>query len=180
MELTTRVNAGEALGNRILKVNHAGEHGAVNIYAGQRWIGRWTAPDLLPQLAEFQQHEQGHRALFAEEIGKREVRRCRRYYFCGAGGFLLGCVSALCGRAAIAATTVAVERVVLGHLDQQITVLRGHDDVAAGVISKIVAEEREHHDSAKSQLPATSFWVKVFTPVVAISTELVIWLGMHL
>jgi ubiquinone biosynthesis monooxygenase Coq7 len=32
MEVTARLAADETLGDRVIKVNHAGEHGAVNIY----------------------------------------------------------------------------------------------------------------------------------------------------
>jgi 3-demethoxyubiquinol 3-hydroxylase len=35
MEIIARLAADETLGDRIIKVNHAGEHGAVNIYRAQ-------------------------------------------------------------------------------------------------------------------------------------------------
>jgi 3-demethoxyubiquinol 3-hydroxylase len=47
--------------------------------------------------------------------------------FCGVGGFALGLVTGLCRRAAIAATTVAVEAVVLRHLEAQIAALASVD-----------------------------------------------------
>ena len=37
-------------GDRILRVNHAGEHGAVNIYAGQIIGTRWTASHMVDEL----------------------------------------------------------------------------------------------------------------------------------
>jgi len=42
---------------RILKVNHAGEHGAIRIYRSQVAIARWRAPDVVPQLEEMLAHE---------------------------------------------------------------------------------------------------------------------------
>lgn len=48
------------LGNRIIKVDHAGEHGAINIYTGQMLVARVTAPDLLEELREFRSHEMRH------------------------------------------------------------------------------------------------------------------------
>lgn len=36
------------LGARILKVNHAGENGAVHIYLAQAAVARWTAPSFGP------------------------------------------------------------------------------------------------------------------------------------
>ena len=85
IELSANLNPRKALGGRILKVNHAGEHGAVNIYAGQLIFARFTARGMLPALAECQQHEQGHRALLQVELARRGIRRCRSYHFCGVG-----------------------------------------------------------------------------------------------
>jgi 3-demethoxyubiquinol 3-hydroxylase len=42
--------AEKGLADRIIKVNHAGEHGAVNIYAGQILMARLTARDMLSDL----------------------------------------------------------------------------------------------------------------------------------
>jgi demethoxyubiquinone hydroxylase (CLK1/Coq7/Cat5 family) len=66
-------NAGEGVhGNftavrtiaRILKVNHAGEHGAIRIYRSQIAIARWRSPDVVPKLEEMLAHEVSHRARF--------------------------------------------------------------------------------------------------------------------
>ena len=125
MELGARVLAADGLGGRILKVNHAGENGAVNIYSGQLLMARLTAPSLVPELREFRSHEEGHREIFRSELEQRGVRRCRSYLLCGLGGYALGLVTGLFGRGAIAATTVAVERVVLAHLKKQLELLEG-------------------------------------------------------
>ena len=80
---------------------------------------------------------------------------------------------------AIAATTVAVERVVLRHLVHQMELLRSEDEAAIKAISAIVDEERQHHDQSASHVRADQFWSKVLSPVVAASTETVIWIGMR-
>lgn len=170
----------ETLGDRFLKVDHAGEHGAVNIYRGQAWAARFTAPDLLPELREFHAHECGHRALFAAELQRRARRRCRSYALCGIGGWALGLITGLLGRGAIVATTVAVERVVLRHLHEQCATLRSRDAAAFTTISAIVAEETEHHDRSAERLSPDSWWMKTIAPIVSASTETVIWLGMRL
>jgi ubiquinone biosynthesis monooxygenase Coq7 len=171
---------GSPLGGRILKVDHAGEQGAVNIYRAQIFMARWTAPSLVPELREFKSHEEGHRALFWAELQRRGVRRCRSYWLCGTGGWVLGLLTGLLGRHAISATTVAVERVVLGHLKEQLRELSGKDEAAAHVISQIVEEEQLHHDLSASHVRVDHVWTKVLSPVVAASTETVIWLGMRL
>ncbi|MET3475145.1 demethoxyubiquinone hydroxylase family protein [Variovorax atrisoli] len=168
------------LGGRILKVDHAGEQGAVNIYRAQIFVAQWTAPSLVPELREFKSHEERHRALFWAELQRRGVRRCRSYWLCGIGGWVLGLLTGLLGRHAIAATTVAVERVVLVHLKTQLRELTGKDETAVHVISQIVEEEQLHHDQSASHVRAGHVWTKLLSPVVAASTETVIWLGMRL
>jgi len=167
-------------GDRILKVNHAGENGAVHIYAAQVVLARFTAPSMVAELREFKQHEEGHRAIFAAELSRRAVRRCRSYHLCAVGGYLLGLITALFGRSAIAATTVAVEHVVLSHLQEQLQALAATDPAAAEAVSKILAEEQHHHDQSASHLVAGQFWPSVLRPIVSASTESVIWLGMRL
>ena len=176
----TSQNPQTAIAGRILKVNHAGENGAVHIYAGQILLAHLTAPSLVSELVEFKAHEEKHRAIFWAELERRNLPRCRSYWLCAAGGFTLGILTALFGRRAIAATTVAVERVVLGHLKQQLHVLAGKDEAAVAAIAKIVAEEQHHHDQSASHIVSGQFWPRILSPIVAASTESVIWLGMHL
>ena len=174
------VVAGTALGDRILKVDHAGEHGAVNIYLAQAWVARWRAPELVPLLREFRVHEEGHRARFGALLASRGRRRCRSYVLCGLGGWVLGFVTALLGRAAIAATTEAVENVVLGHLREQMHALADSDWPVCAAVAAIVAEEVTHRDTGEALGDPGAFWPRVVTPVVRVSTEAVIWTGMRL
>ncbi len=87
-----------------MKVDHAGEHGAVNIYRAQLFACRWRRPDITSELREFLDHEMRHREIFAAELIRRGRPRCRSYHLCGLGGFALGLITGICGRASIAAT----------------------------------------------------------------------------
>jgi len=180
VEIAARLNRGESLGDRVLKVNHAGEQGAINIYRGQILASRLRAPRLVAELREFQTHEERHRAIFWAELQRRGRRRCRSFHLCGVGGFLLGAITGLLGPSAVAATTVAVERVVLQHLEAQLRVLRDADPAAHAAVLAIVREEREHHDRAALETRQGAFWPCILLPVVSFSTEAVIWLGMRL
>jgi 3-demethoxyubiquinol 3-hydroxylase len=179
MEIAARLSPGESIGDRILKVNHAGENGAVNIYRGQLLCSRFRAPALVGELREFQSHEERHRALFWAELQRRDRPRCRSYHLCGFGGYFLGLVTGLAGPSAVAATTVAVERVVLRHLEAQLAHLAEMDAEAHAAVSAIIRDEREHHDRALESKQGM-FWPRVLLPVVSASTEAVIWLGMKL
>lgn len=167
-------------GDRVIKVDHAGEHGAICIYRAQILLARLTAPAIVAELTEFRTHEERHRSLFGAELAQRGCRRCRSYWLCGLGGYVLGVLTGLCGSKAIAATTAAVEQVVLRHLQQQIDDLRDSDPAAVSVISSIVDDERLHHDASARRLDGSSRWSRTITPIVAAATEAVIWLGMHL
>ncbi|WP_260581833.1 demethoxyubiquinone hydroxylase family protein [Sphingopyxis sp. PET50] len=180
MMLAARLDQDESLGDRVIKVDHAGEHGAICIYRAQHWLARWTAPAMRTELDEFLEHERGHRALFGAELERRGRRRCRSYHLCGIGGFVLGTLTGLAGAGAIAATTVAIERVVLRHMHQQIAMLDGRDAAAVATLRAIVAEEQEHHDRSVDQLGKSRAWSAVIAPIVSASTEAVIWLGMRL
>jgi 3-demethoxyubiquinol 3-hydroxylase len=180
MELTARQTGTPDLGGRMIKVDHAGEHGAVNIYAGQIIAARFTARHLVRELTEFKAHEERHRAIFGAELARRGRPRCKSYWLCGIGGWLLGVITGLLGSNAIAATTVAVERVVLKHLGEQVDALMLIDPKAVKAILAIVEDERKHHDRSRAQLDADSLWPRVLTPIVSASTEAVIWLGMRM
>jgi ubiquinone biosynthesis monooxygenase Coq7 len=179
MELTAQALGAKDLGDRIMKVNHAGEHGAINIYRGQIFMARLTARRLVNELIEFRSHEERHRALFGAELQRRRRPRCKSYWLCGFGGYVLGLLTGLFGASAIAATTVAVESVVLRHLEQQLAALQGIDPAAIAAISSIVTEEKEHHDHSVRLAQAGRFWPKILTPIVSAATEFVIWLGMR-
>jgi len=180
MALAARLKRGETLGDRVMKVDHAGEHGAVCIYRAQHWFARWRAPEMLPELDHFLAHERGHRERFAAELRRRGRRRCRSYLWCGLGGFVLGAITGLAGRSAIAATTVAIERVVLRHMEEQVEELTGLDLEAVAALRGVIVEEQEHHDLSAVRLPSGGLWLTIINPVVGASTHLVIWLGMRL
>ena len=89
-------------------------------------------------------------------------------------------MTGLLGSKAIAATTAAVESVVLRHLEQQVALLREHDPAAVCAITAIIAEEQAHHDRSLAHIRAGTFWPRVLMPIVSASTEAVIWLGTRL
>jgi len=180
MDVAVQPSAVPALADRYLKVNHAGEHGAICIYTAQIHVARWTSRSLVPELVEFRSHEVRHRSIFLAELRRRNRPRCRSYWLCGAGGYFLGFLTALCGRSAISATTAALERVVLRHLEQQLLSLGSSDPQASAAISAIISDEKEHHDRSAAHAKAGWFWPRVISPVVAVSTEFVIWSGMRL
>lgn len=180
MDAAATIPASSELGNRILKVDHAGEQGAICVYRAQRLIARMTAPSLCEQLADFLVHEKRHRSIFGAALMKRGLRRCRSYALCSLGGYVLGVVTALMGRKAIAATTIAIEAVVLRHLADQHDQLVIIDPGAADLIASIVQDEQSHHDRSLDEIDVDTIVLRSLRSIVSQATEAVIWLGMKL
>ncbi len=178
MEVIARLTADEMLGDRIIKVNHAAEHGAVNIYRAQLLVSWRRKSDLKSQLREFLEHEKRRRAIFAVELNRRRRHRYRSYWRCGIGGFVLGLVTGCCGVRSIPATTV--ESVVLRHLQAQVAALSSVDLAAVSAIKSIYDDELAHRDGAAFGSRADMFWVRLLQPLMSWATEAVIWLGMRL
>jgi ubiquinone biosynthesis monooxygenase Coq7 len=164
---------------KMIKVDHAGENGAVNIYRAQKTVCLIRASKLLGQLASNQSHEEEHRQIFASYLAANGIRRCISYHLCGAGGYVLGLVTGLMGPGAVAATTYAVEHVVLRHLEEQLDYLKVQDPAAHDCVTRIVDDERAHHETAESQMQKGRFLTRVLVFVVSLCTESVIRFGMR-
>ena len=161
---------------RILKVNHAGEHGAIRIYRSQIAIARWRAPDVVAQLEEMLAHEVSHRARFAEAMPPRRARPCRMLFLWGIGGRLLGGGTALAGRNAIWACTAAVEEAVHRHLNDQLAFLSNRDQELYALIDSIKSEELSHLEHAEKNLTSHGPIVSMLRRSIAV-TEVLIFMS---
>ena len=169
----------ETTPEKMIKVDHTGENGAVNIYRAQTIGARLFARDLLGEIKENQAHEERHREIFANQLHRWGVRKCVSFHLSGLGGFALGLVTGLMGRQAIHATTFAVENVVLQHLEHQLDYLKHADPDAFSCVAAIVADEQEHHDHAKTNLKPNYWLNKGLIFIIKMSTEAVIRFGMR-
>lgn len=170
---------GEALAARMLKLNHLGEHIAINIYCAQVRVCRFTAPQLLPMLEDFLAHETRHLNIFAAELADRGTPRCKAFALLGFAGFLLGFFTALLGKTGVMACTAAVETVVLNHLQHQLEYLHDARDARAmNAIDAILKDEIEHRD-AGAQGEGGFLYAGVYA-IVAPPTGWIIKLGMYL
>lgn len=163
----------------MIKVDHVGENGAVNIYRAQAMVARALIPNIVESLREFQAHEEQHRSIFAAHLRDRGIRRCVSYHAAGVGGFVLGFVTALMGRRAIYATTFAVEHVVLDHLEEQIEYLGSADPAACSCVQQIHDDEQEHHDSAHAEIGEHDRMTRMLIAIVQFCTNSVIRFGMR-
>jgi ubiquinone biosynthesis monooxygenase Coq7 len=134
----------------ILRVDHAGEMGAVAIYRGQRAV-LGEAPGherIAGQLAGMEAQEAAHLARFDALLTQHRVRPTALAPIWRLAGFALGAGTALMGDKAAHACTEAVENVIEEHYAAQITELAARDPVLAAELSKFRDEELEHRDQA--------------------------------
>ena len=162
---------------RIVKVNHAGEYGAIRIYRSQLWLARILYPDIAPFLRSTLGHENRHCRAFRESMPARRARPCRIMVLWGNGGYILGFLTALLGRRGVWICTVAVERTVHRHLEDQLRFLSGRDETLKALILDIQKDEIEHLDHAQARLPSKGFVGRALDMFITGATETVIWLS---
>ena len=135
---------------RILRVDHAGELGAVHIYRGQRAVMSAAAgrADISAQLADLEAHEARHLARFDALLNDAKVRPTLLAPLWRAAGFALGAGTALMGEKAIHACTEAVETVIEGHYAGQIAELDTQNPALAAELATFRDEELAHRDQA--------------------------------
>ena len=98
---------------RMVRVDHAGEYGAVRIYQGQlRVLGQKPISKTIAHMLE---QENLHLRKFEREIVQRRVRPTALLPVWHVCGFVLGAGSAILGEKAAMACTVAVEEVIDKH-----------------------------------------------------------------
>ncbi len=162
---------------RIVKVNHAGEYGAIRIYRAQLWVARRFYPDLVPFLEETLGHEIEHCALFAAAMPARATRPCRVMSLWGNGGYVLGFGTAIMGRQAIWVCTSAVEGTVHKHLNDQLAFLSDRDTELCDLVQSIQSEELGHLDHADAQITAEGPLLRGLRGLITVATEVLIALS---
>ncbi|MDP3746283.1 MAG: demethoxyubiquinone hydroxylase family protein [Phenylobacterium sp.] len=137
----------------ILRVDHAGELGAVHIYRGQRAVlSQATGHERIAgQLEEMEGHEAVHLARFDKLLTERGVRPTVMTPLWRVAGFALGAGTALLGDKAAHACTEAVETVIEEHYAGQIAELERREPELAAELSKFRDEELAHRDQALAE-----------------------------
>ena len=134
----------------ILRVDHAGEMAAVQIYRGQRAVfdaakGREAIAD---QLSEMEGHEAVHLAAFDKLLTDHNVRPTAMTPLWRLAAFALGAGTALMGEKAAHACTEAVESVIEQHYAGQISELETREPALAAELTGFRNDELGHRDEA--------------------------------
>jgi ubiquinone biosynthesis monooxygenase Coq7 len=163
---------------RIIRVDHAGEYGAVRIYDGQlSVIGRGRARDEIRRMAE---QEKRHLAEFETLARVRRVRPTVLQPFWHLTGFALGAATALLGCRAAMACTVGVEEVIDEHYRAQAERLGDTEPVLRKQILAFREDEKRHRNEALSHGAADSLVFELVSTVAGTGSRLAIWLSTRI
>jgi ubiquinone biosynthesis monooxygenase Coq7 len=133
----------------MIRVDHAGEFGAIRIYEGQLAVltGHKGAERAVAAIKRMSDQEQRHLTKFDALLNERRVRPTALEPLWRLAGFTLGAVTALMGEKTAMACTAAVEEVIDQHYASQLDRL-AHDPELRDTIEDFRADEIAHRDEA--------------------------------
>jgi len=136
-----------------IRVDHAGERGAIKIYEGQLLALNTFVKDenLKKTIEKMKNHEKEHLDFFNKEIKKRNIKPTKLLPLWDLLGISLGFGSAIIGKKATMLCTASVEEVIDEHYQNQINELDSDEKVLKEKIKKFRNDELHHRDIAYEQ-----------------------------
>jgi ubiquinone biosynthesis monooxygenase Coq7 len=163
---------------RMIRVDHAGEYGAVRIYAGQLAVlGNRPTGDAIRAMAE---QEAKHLKRFNEILPARRVRPTALAPLWHVAGYALGFGTALLGEHAAMACTVAVEDVIDTHYAEQAAHLGNEEADLKATIEEFRADELEHRQTALDHDAENEPAYPILTGAIKTASRMAIWLSKRI
>ena len=136
--------------DEFIRVDHAGERGAVKIYEGQLLALNTFVKDenLKKTIEEMKVHEKEHCDFFENEIKKRDIKPTKLLPLWDLLGVGLGFGSTILGRKAAMLCTASVEEVIDEHYQNQIDQIENDEKKLKDKIIKFRNDELHHKDIA--------------------------------
>ena len=133
-----------------IRVDHAGERGAIKIYEGQLLALNTVCKDekLKETIKTMKLHEKEHLDFFEEEIKKRNINPTKFLPLWDLLGIGLGFGSTLLGKKAAMLCTASVEEVIDEHYQNQINQINNDEKKLKEKIIKFREDELNHKDIA--------------------------------
>ena len=133
-----------------IRVDHAGERGAIKIYEGQLLaLNTFVKDDNLKKtIQEMKAQEKEHCIYFENEIKRRNIKPTKLLPLWDLLGVGLGFGSTLLGKKAAMLCTASVEEVIDEHYKKQINQLKSDEKILKEKIKKFRLDELHHKDIA--------------------------------
>ena len=162
---------------RMIRVDHAGEYGAKRIYEGQLAVlGNSKAGEVIREMAD---QEAKHLQEFERLLVERRVRPSLLHPLWHVAGFALGAGTALMGRRAAMACTVAVEEVIDEHYASQRDALDDDEAKLRDTIEQFREEELEHRDAGLEHEAERAPAYRLLTAAIKTGSRAAIWLAQR-
>ena len=136
--------------DEIIRVDHAGERGAIKIYEGQLLALKTIRQNesLKNTIEEMKEHEKEHLEYFEKEIQKRKIKPTYMLPLWDIMGVALGFGTALLGKKATMLCTASVEEVIEKHYESQLKKIGSDEKDLKDKIEKFKSDEVNHKNIA--------------------------------
>ncbi len=159
-----------------IRVDHAGERGAVKIYEGQLLALNTLVKDdnLKKIIEEMKIHEKEHCEFFEKEIKKRNIKPTKLLPLWDLLGVTLGFSSTLLGKKAAMLCTASVEEVIDKHYQSQIDQLDKSEEKLKRNIIKFREDELHHKDIAYEKGATKKGLYSIFDKIIKTGSKIAI------
>ena len=160
----------------IIRVDHAGERGAIKIYEGQLLALKTIKQDenLKDKIEEMKEQEKEHLKYFEKEIQKRKIKPTYLLPLWDVMGVALGFGSALLGKKATMLCTASVEEVIEGHYQNQLKKLGNDEKDLKKKIEKFKEDEINHKNIAYESGATTKGLYSIMDKVIKTGSKIAI------
>ena len=159
-----------------IRVDHAGERGAVKIYEGQLLaLNTFVKNDKLKEtIEEMKIHEKEHFNFFENEIKKRKIKPTKFLPLWDLLGVGLGFGSTLLGKKAAMLCTASVEEVIDEHYQNQINQLGSDEKQLKKKIIKFREDELHHKDIAYEEGATKKGFYSIMDKIIKTGSKIAI------
>jgi len=159
-----------------IRVDHAGERGAIKIYEGQLLALNTIIKndELKKKIEEMQIHEKEHCDYFEKEIKKRNIKPTKFLPLWDLLGVGLGFGSAIIGKKATMLCTASVEEVIDQHYQNQINQLQNDEKELKNKIVKFRNDELQHKDIAYEEGATKKGFYSIMDKIIKTGSKIAI------
>ena len=160
----------------IIRVDHAGERGAIKIYEGQLLALKTFKQNeyLKKTIEEMKEHEKEHYDFFDSELKKRNIAPTKFLPLWDLLGVTLGFGTAMLGKKATMLCTASVEEVIGEHYKNQTYKLDEDEQKLKEKIEKFRDDELSHKDIAYEGGATKNGLYGVLDKVIKVSSRIAI------
>jgi len=163
----------------MIRVDQAGEYGAIRIYCGQEAVLGPRHP-AARTIARMHMQEQKHLQRFDAMMAARGVRPTLLQPVWHVAGYGLGVVTALLGPSAAMACTAAIETEIDRHYGEQLEALGDDDPDLSATVEQFRAEEVEHRDAAIAAGAEDTFAYPILSSLIRAGCRVAIGLSKRI